>query len=71
MPRMFEVSLFSKWPRGTGRLWLINPYLRIGHFELCIDNQGFLVLTASRAFGYIRKAGWHHARIDGPHGDAL
>lgn len=63
MAKVFEVSLFSRWPRGAGRFWMLHFYVRIANLDLAIDQDGVLVTTPRRVFGYIRKAGWHHARI--------
>jgi hypothetical protein len=53
-----KASLFIRGRDGRR----FNPYVQALGCELCIDANGFLVLTPHSSFGFIRGAGWHHRR---------
>ncbi len=38
-----------------------NPYLRVGHFELCVDRDGVAFHGRRRSFGFIRGSGFWSA----------
>lgn len=61
----FEFSLFVEWANGSGKVRReLNPYLRIGGFELCIDWDGVAVHLPSRSVGFIRGAGfWSRRKV--------
>lgn len=58
MMKHFELTVFT----GKGDRRELNPYLRVGGFELCIDRHGFAVHLPSGGFGFIRGAGFWSSR---------
>lgn len=58
MTPTFQISFLT---RDCGR-WIINPYLQVGSFEVCIDRNGIALHGPKRSGGYIRGAGfWRSA----------
>lgn len=54
-----ELSIFTKWQDGAGNVRReLQPYLRIGGLEVCIDRFGICIHLPSRSFGFIRGAGF-------------
>jgi hypothetical protein len=52
------------WERRNGLYRRrFNPYIAVAGYELCIDGDGFAVLTPRRSFGFIRGAGFWRRRF--------
>ena len=54
-----ELSLFTTWEGGDGkRRRELQPYLRIGCFEVCIDRYGIVVHLSRLSLGWMRGSGF-------------
>lgn len=61
-----ELSLFTREYRNGRYRRMLNPYARIGRFELCIDRHGIRLSdwdAKGWTWSYIRGAGFHFERF--------